>query len=126
MPHKLNRIAVAFAVLSGVAVVSVFVVPPICTQQREQKLVEDGELAVAEIISVRETGNVYNSRPEVRIMLRVQPPEGPAFAAEIKKVLSISELVKYTQGRSFDVLYDPARPDRVMFVEVKDIEKPAL
>ncbi len=91
-------------------------IPQFRAHQREQHLLEQGQPAVAEIISIRETGNLYNKNPEVEIELRVQPPDAAAFSLEVTKVLEPTELAKYVQGSLVDVRYDPAQPDDVALV----------
>jgi hypothetical protein len=92
------------------------VVPQIRACQRDQDLRENGKPAVAEIVSIRETGNLYNKKPEVEIELRVQPPDAEPFTLDLTKVLELTELAKYVEGSRVDVLYDPAQPDDVVFV----------
>lgn len=92
------------------------VVPQIRACQRDEHLREHGKPAVAEVVSIRETGNLYNRKPEVEIELRVQPPDAEAFSLELTKVLEHTELAKYVEGSLIDVRYDPAHPDDVAFV----------
>jgi hypothetical protein len=84
--------------------------------KREEHLRENGQPAVAEILSIRETGNLYNRKPEVEIELKVMPPEGEAFTLELTKVLDHTEIAKYVEGSLVDVRYDPAQPDDVAFI----------
>ena len=99
-----------------VTVAGLVFIPQICANQRDQQLLEHGQPAVAEIVSVRETGNRYNRQPEVELELRVQPTDGAAFSLAVTKVLSQSELAQYVQGSFVEVRYDPARSDSVALV----------
>jgi hypothetical protein len=100
------------------AVAGLVFIPQILSQQREQRLVRHGQPAVAELLSIRETGNLYNRNPEVKARFRVQPADGEAFELEVTKVLRVTELVKYTEGSSIEVRFDPARRDDVALVRL--------
>lgn len=116
------RIRFIAAVVIACAIPALVIVPLVYRyKQAREQLLEQGQLATAEILSVRETGNYYNREPEVRIKLKVQPREGDAFSVEVTKVLSLTELAKYTEGSIVDLLYDPNQPDAILFVEVERI-----
>ncbi|NJK32660.1 MAG: hypothetical protein HC927_09755 [Deltaproteobacteria bacterium] len=91
-------------------------IPQWRARQRERQVLESGKPGVAEILSIRETGNIYNRNPEVELVLRIQPAEGESFEVEVTKVLERTELAKYGEGSSLEVRYDPAEPDVVAFV----------
>jgi hypothetical protein len=114
---KQNRLAMAIIPLIGFGIAAAFLIPQMCSQQREQELLEQGRPAVAEILSIRETGNLYNRKPEVEIQLRVKPAEGAEFSLEVTKVLSQTDLAKYVEGTLVEIRYDPADLDDVAFVK---------
>jgi hypothetical protein len=116
-PQGMNKFPLFF-VPFVFAVAGLVFIPQILSHQREQRLLRHGRPAVAELLSIRETGNLYNRNPEVKARLRVQPADGEAFELEVTKVLRMTELAKYTEGSSIEVRYDPARRDDVALVRV--------
>jgi hypothetical protein len=123
---KQNRLAAALIPLIGFGFAGILLLPRMCAHQREQQLLEQGSPAVAEILSIRETGNVYNRKPEVKLEIRLQPPTGDVFTLEVKKVFSQTELARYVPGAFVEVRYDPTDPDDAAFVRLLDAsERPA-
>lgn len=91
-------------------------IPRMLAERREQQLLATGSQATAQIVTITETGNLYNREPEVVIALTIHPPTGESFEVEVTKVLAKTELAKYVVGAVFDVRYDPAEPGEVAFV----------
>jgi hypothetical protein len=84
--------------------------PELLRARKRDALLRDGSDAIATIVRLDETGDVYNDQPEVRVTLVVQPAEGEAWQAEVVQVLSAVELVGFQIGAEVPVKYDPAKP----------------
>ena len=101
--------------LLGIAVVLVLVVgsfalafgPSLMRSNEAKRLAQEGLAANATILSLSETGNVYNDKPEVAIRIRVEPDAGEAFEAEVVTVLGPVDLQTYVLGAILPVHYDP-------------------
>ena len=120
-PLKMRYLAIGPVVL--LTILGIIFIPEYRANQRKQELLEHGQRASAEIVSVSETGKYYDGRPEVIFVLRVRPPDQPGFSLEVTKVIGVTDVVKYVEGSEIEVRYDPAEPDDVVFVGlVKSIQ----
>jgi uncharacterized SAM-binding protein YcdF (DUF218 family) len=122
-PSGMRWFALALPIVIATIAALVFV-PKMLAGRREQQLREQGKPAVAEIVEIRETGNLYNRKPEVELELRVRPPDAAEFTLELTKVLEHAELAKYVVGSLVDVRYDPAQPDDVAIMGLASAEPP--
>jgi hypothetical protein len=79
-----------------------------------EALQREGTPAQATILSIEHTGTSINEQPVVRLEVKVQPPDGPAYEATIKRLLiSDLEIPQYQPGNVIAVRYDPRQPSRV-------------
>ncbi|PIN91231.1 hypothetical protein COU61_02385 [Candidatus Pacearchaeota archaeon CG10_big_fil_rev_8_21_14_0_10_35_13] len=92
----------------------IFFYPGIKKSMVEKKLLETGKEAQAEIISITDTGNRYNSNPEVIITLKVKLAEEETFNTEIRTTLSAVEITKMPEGTIVKVLYNQDNHKQVM------------
>jgi hypothetical protein len=80
-------------------------------ERREERILREGELASARIVSAEDTGNRFNSVPEIRIRLEVTRPGQAPYMTETKTIG-----VMFEPGRVVGVRVDPARPDRIAII----------
>lgn len=101
--------------------------PELLRARKRDVLLREGSDALATIVRLDETGNLYNDQPEVRVTLVVQPPaEGPAYQAEVVLVLSPVDLIHYQIGAEVPVKYDPDRPADVALAGVPQPAPPKV
>jgi hypothetical protein len=112
-------IVVGFPVLMIVSIMN----PSLQNERLHAKLVETGTRATATITSVEETGTLINRRPEVRVRMRVQPQDGPAFDSQWTWVFSVKDVQTYRVGIKANVFFDPKDHGAVAVVGVAPPEK---
>ena len=93
--------------------------PDVLKHFREKRITENGVQAEARIVSLVDTGNRYNSNPEVQLVLEVQPADGKPFRASATRVLTPLDLQSYTKGATVIVMYDPEKPGEAVVLGVK-------
>jgi hypothetical protein len=76
--------------------------------RRDARLLREGLPATARVIAVEDTGNRFNSVPEMRIRLEVTAPGRAPYMAETRRIG-----VSFPTGSVLDVRIDPVRPDHV-------------
>ncbi len=82
-----------------------------------------GTPATATIERLIDTGTTINDNPVVEFVLRVVPPEGPAFEAHSKALVSRLDVPLIQPGRVVPVKYDPNDTSRVA-LDLWDCPKP--
>jgi len=90
-------------------------------QQNErlrEELAERGTAATATITGVQETGTVINREPEIRVLLNIEPEDGPAFSSQATWAFTVSDIQSYRVGTRVRVLFDPQEPGVVAVVGV--------
>ncbi|MFV8755100.1 hypothetical protein ACNOYE_31520 [Nannocystaceae bacterium ST9] len=93
--------------------------PELLRARRRDALLRDGSDAIATIVRLDETGNVFNDQPEVRVTLVVQPSAGgEPYQTSLVQVLSAVELVNFQIGAEVAVKYDPSQPSEVALAGV--------
>jgi uncharacterized protein DUF3592 len=85
-----------------------------------QALLRDGERAVAEILSISDTGVTVNDNPRVALRLFVQPESRTGFEANTKLLVSRLSLAAFQPGAKIQVRFDPNDLQRVA------VEPPAM
>jgi len=93
--------------------------PGLLRDMRETRITENGVRAQAVIVDLVDTGNRYNSNPEVQVILEVRPDDGKPFRASATKVLTPVALQRYGPGTEVLVMYDPGEPERAVLLGVK-------
>jgi hypothetical protein len=107
-------VVVGFPVLMILSIIN----PTIWTERQHQKLVQTGTPATAIINHIEETGTVINSRPEVRVLMTVQPQAAPAFNSQSTWVFSVNDVQTYQFGTKVNVFFDPKDHETVAVVGV--------
>jgi hypothetical protein len=77
------------------------------------KILAEGKLATAEIVSVKDTGVTMNNNPMVELELRVEPADEPPFAATAKTFVSRINPTHYAPGGVALVRYLPTDKTQV-------------
>lgn len=72
-----------------------------------------GRPATARIVRLIDTGTTINHDPVVEFVLDVNPPEGEAYAARSKALVSRLDIPQVQPGRIVPVKVDPADRRRV-------------
>jgi hypothetical protein len=109
--------AILVVVLATVALsVGIGFGPDIVQKFREDGIMESGLSATGEILEVVDTGNRYNSNPEVEILLEITAANGKTWQARTRKVLSAVDLMSHQPGTRVRVMYDPEDPSRVVLL----------
>lgn len=81
--------------------------PSILRHFREKRLLRTGVEAPARVEDLVDTGNRYNSNPQVIMKLTVLPEGAEPFPAELRIVLSPVDIPKFPAGTTVRVRYDP-------------------
>lgn len=97
--------------------------PTLQTDRLHEKLIETGTPATATITDIEETGTVINRRPQVRVSMTVQPPDGPAFSSQSTWVFSIKDSQTYRVGAKVKVFFDPEDHETVAVTGLAPSEK---
>src|ERR1700726_782756 len=74
---------------------------------QRQALLRNGESAVAEILSISDTGITVNGNPRVALRLFVQPQSRTGFEANTKLIVSRLSLTAFQPGSKIQVRFDP-------------------
>ena len=77
----------------------------IVSAAQNRAVLNNGLLAVAEILDISDTGTTINNNPVVRFHLRVQGVDGLPFEAETEKLVSRLSIPQV--GAKVQVKYDP-------------------
>lgn len=99
-----------------VAIIGFGLGPVVLNHFRTQKLMTTGTPAVAEVISLTDSGNRINHQPVANVRMTVQPQGGAAFEATSQTVVSGINSPIYQPGRRISVKFDAQRPDRVVIL----------
>jgi hypothetical protein len=81
--------------------------------RQRQSLLRNGERAVAEILSISDTGVTVNDNPRVALRLFVQPKSRTGFEANTKLLVSRLSLAAFQPGAKVQVRFDPDDLQRV-------------
>jgi hypothetical protein len=104
---------VIFALVATVVIIGLAFGPDFLADMETREILETGVAAEAEVLDYYDTGNRYNSNPEVRVTLQVRPRDGEPFRAVVNTVLSPVSLAKKPVGSTVHVKYDPNDRSRV-------------
>jgi len=111
---KKNSIGLAvFIVLATAVPIGIGFGPGYCADMETREILETGVSAEAEVLDYHDTGNRYNSNPEVLVTLEVRPRDGEPFRATVNTVLSPVSLATKPVGSTVMVKYDPNDTTRV-------------
>lgn len=122
-PPKVVRISTALLgllVVVGFPVVMILSIinPTLQSERQHQKLVQTGIPATATINHIEETGTVINRRPQVRVLMTVQPQDAPAFNSQSTWVFSVRDVQTYQIGTKVNVFFDPEDHETVAVVGI--------
>jgi len=90
--------------------------PLVWNQYKVSSAFVNGLSAKAVVTDVIDTGNRHNDNPVVVLKLRVQPPSGPAYDAEIRQPMSAVALIKLPRGQEVAVRVHRDHPERIALV----------
>jgi hypothetical protein len=90
--------------------------PMIYREYKSNRTLEHGLDASARVLAIRETGNLHNNQPEVRIQLEVEPADRNAFKASVTTFMSPVYIPRFQPGATVAVRYDPASIQSVVLV----------
>jgi len=97
--------------------VSIYVVHGWYPAYRDKQVLEHGIPAIAEILSIKETGEDYRSpKPKVKMHLRVHPPDAPVLELSLTTGLTVTELIRYSPGSLVEIRYDPEKPNTAVLI----------
>lgn len=86
---------------------------------RQQQIIKSGLPAMAEVLDADPTGNVYNSQPEVRLRLRVSPPNQPSYEAMVEMIINPIYAPEFQPGKMLKVKYDKDDKSKVAVEETE-------
>ncbi len=72
-----------------------------------------GKPATGTIVRLIDTGTTINDDPVVEFVISVSPPEGNAYEAHTKALVSRLDIPAVQPGRVVPVRYDPQNPRRI-------------
>lgn len=98
------------------AVLGFTVGPIVVGKFSRAKVLDDGILTKAKIVSVVDNRERFNSDPVVTIELRVTDENGQEFPAKLKMPLSPVRLNELQPGKTIPVKYDPNDHSKVALV----------
>lgn len=89
--------------------------PNLVRGMQERRLLASGLPARGTVVDITETGRRFGIElvPEVTIHFDVTAPGRAPWRASVTRIPSGADVAFFVPGRSFDMRYDPARPDRV-------------
>jgi hypothetical protein len=98
------------------AMVSIALVPILCTDFDTARILRNGTPAKARVTNIAPTGNYHNEQPEVVISLEVSLEGEAPFQSKVETYMSPVYLPRYQPGSIVDVRYDPKRRTDVALV----------
>ncbi|HEX2085363.1 MAG TPA: SHOCT domain-containing protein [Solirubrobacteraceae bacterium] len=81
--------------------------------RRRERLLQQGIRGTATVLGMEQTGVYVNEQPQVRLRLRVEAPEIPAYEVERSEVVPLIALGSLSGGQ-LSVAIDPADHDKVV------------
>lgn len=82
--------------------------------KNKQNIVEKGVQAVAEILSLQDTGSYVNNMPRLRFRLRVTLPTGETYETDQTKTVPFSAMNAIGIGSQHTVFVDPNNRNKVV------------
>ncbi|MCL2760047.1 MAG: DUF3592 domain-containing protein [Desulfuromonadales bacterium] len=73
-----------------------------------------GPLTVGTVVSVRQTGNWFNSQPQVKVKMQFTTLDGKQVTASFRKVFPLTALSQIQPGLTLPLRYDPKNPQDIM------------
>lgn len=102
-------------VVLAVFLIMFFVFRSSIRSQRERlRLMKEGNLAVAIVRSISQTGTEINQIPQMRLNLRIENNGGQPRDVEIKQLIDLGSMPR--AGERVYVMIDPKNPDKVALV----------
>ena len=74
-------------------------------------------ISKAIILSVENTGSFIKDQPKMKIQLQVTPDKGRNFVAEVKEILSPSDIAVIRTGNMVNVKYNPVTMKEVHLIK---------
>jgi hypothetical protein len=84
-----------------------------------EKILREGSPATAVILDADPTGNVSNSQPEIRLRLKVSPPDGSSYETETVMVVNPVYIPEFQPGKTVKVKYDKEDRSKVAIEETE-------
>jgi hypothetical protein len=85
-----------------------------CRPAWHDRVMNDGVAARAVVTSLDQTGASLNDQPECDVALRVEPKDGPPFAATVRTYVLLTQLAELRPGAVVTVRFDPRDPAKVV------------
>jgi len=82
------------------------------TPANYRRIMQRGIDADVKILSLSDTGMTINNSPYVKLRLRVQPPDRPAYEANVRML--VSRLSIPSVGDTIRVKFDPDKPQDII------------
>lgn len=79
----------------------------------QDRVLETGEPANAEIIHARQTDSWGGNKPIYQLTLRFQTKENKTIEATILKALSFQEIERFSPGNGTTIKYDQSNPRKI-------------
>ena len=99
------------AIITIIAVIAIplifYFVPKLFQGHEEKKSLENWIQAPAVIMDLKDTGNRYHMDLEVTVFLLIKPEGRDEFKADVTRVLSAVDIMKFQPGKTVQVKYDP-------------------
>jgi hypothetical protein len=96
--------AIVFAIVF--VILAVAFGPTFYQEYKTNRILKHGTKADARVLSIHETGNLYNNQPEVRIDLQIMPASLEPFEASITTFMSPAYLSRFQPGATVAVRYE--------------------
>ena len=114
MPSPRHRFILRLCIWGFVLLLGAFLAYQVFwPEYQRRRLLEEGLPAAATILAADPTGSTYNSQPEVRFRLRIEPQPGTAYEAETEMVINPIYAPRFQPGQRVQVRYDRRDRSRV-------------
>ncbi|MBR0681730.1 hypothetical protein GXW74_14645 [Roseomonas eburnea] len=102
-------------VLLAIALPAAIMGPNLLRSLQERRIRAHGMPATAVVVGMEETGRRFGIElvPELVIHFEVRAQGRPPWRASIVRIPGAAEVPFFMPGRTFEVRYDPAHPERV-------------
>lgn len=102
-------------IVSAIFLIMFFVFRSSIRSQRERlRLMHEGDLSVAIVRSISQTGTMINQIPQMRLNLRIENNGGESRDVEIRQLIDLGSMPR--AGERVYVMVDPKNPDKVVLV----------
>lgn len=81
---------------------------------QSQQIMQTGIPAQAQIVRLEQTPTTLNNNPVAIIHLNVQPPTGPAYPVQVRRLIPMLQITQFQPGTIVPVMIDRADPNKVV------------